>query len=84
MRVVDETAEHLARLAVCVLERAPLVAGLAALTFGEVRDGVGRGASKLIGEMSVVLFDLLDDGTKLRDDFQCDLICDGIALSFLA
>ena len=35
-----EAAEHLARLAVRVRVRTPLVAGGAALAFGEIRDGI--------------------------------------------
>jgi hypothetical protein len=80
-RVVDDvaprqcavqTTEHLARLAVRVLVGATFVTCNAALALGEVCDGVGRGAAELIGEMGVVLFDFVDDGPELRDDFEGD------------
>src|SRR5690242_5145422 len=63
-----EATEHLARLAVRVLVRAAFVAGGTALAFGEVRDGVGRGALELIGEVSIVHLDLLDDRAELTDE----------------
>ena len=63
-----ETAEHLARLAVRVLVRAAFVAGGAPLPLREIRDGIGGRALEVIGEVSIVHLDLLDDRTELADE----------------
>ena len=76
-----ETADHLARLAVRVLVGAVLVACRTALALAKIGDGVGGGALELIREVRIVLLELLDEGTDLANDFECDLICARVFIS---
>ena len=69
-----EATEHLSRFPVRVLVRASLVASLTALSFSEIRDCVGCRTAKLIGEVTVVHLDALDDWTKKMDELQSNLI----------